>query len=66
MDKYKCEIHLDDGKVQEIEQDGFSCIFKYQPERSKREDINSKEALMNNPFIKESTECFIQNDDAVL
>lgn len=35
-----------------------------QPERSKREDVNSKEALMDNPFIKDSTECFI--NDAVL
>ena len=40
------------------------CKDCSQPERSKREDVNSKTSLINNPFIKESIECFI--NDAVL
>ena len=41
-------------------------LVNIQPERSKREDINSKITLVNNPFIKDSRECYTRDNDAVL
>ena len=46
--------------------DSFICDDCIQPERSKREDINSSKNIRNNPFLNEIPECFIREDDAVL
>lgn len=36
------------------------CYFHDRPERLKRSDTNSREALKNNPFIRDSRECYME------
>ena len=73
LEKCKCKLCQDELKrlkkkyqldEYEVQKDNRAEGESHR-ERSKREDINYKKALINNPYIKESRECF-ENDDAVL